>query len=101
MYVVQTARSRLQDALAAEARAAAAERTARERLDASTAEREAAVERARAACEAHYTATRRRLEAQLNTEHERLLHQLRQEVLLARFVPLSQSSYAIQQPHFV
>ncbi|KAL5962397.1 hypothetical protein TSMEX_009851 [Taenia solium] len=81
---LQTARSRLQDALAAEARAAAAERTARERLDASTAEREAAVERARAACEAHYTATRRRLEAQLNTEHERLLHQLRQEVLIAR-----------------
>ncbi|KAL5110564.1 hypothetical protein TcWFU_006738 [Taenia crassiceps] len=81
---LQTARSRLQDALAAEARAAAAERTARERLDASAAEREAAVERTRAACEAHYTATRRRLEAQLNTEHERLLHQLRQEVLSAR-----------------
>ncbi|EUB64343.1 Centrosomal protein [Echinococcus granulosus] len=81
---LQMARSRLQDALAAEARAAAAERTARERLDASTAEREAAVERARAACEAHYTAARRRLEAQLNTEHERILLQLRQEVLLAR-----------------
>ncbi|VDD80434.1 unnamed protein product [Mesocestoides corti] len=81
---LQTLRCRLQDALAAEARAAAAERASRERLEASTAEREAAVERARAACEAHYTSARRRLEAELNTEHERLLQQMKQEVFMAR-----------------
>ncbi|VDM17355.1 unnamed protein product [Hydatigera taeniaeformis] len=81
---LQTVRGRLQDALAAEARTAAAERTARERLEASAAEREAAVERARAACEVHYTAARRRLETQLNTEHECHLHQLKQEVILSR-----------------
>ncbi|VDL91874.1 unnamed protein product [Schistocephalus solidus] len=81
---LQNARTRLQDALAAEARALATERAARERLEASAAEREAAVERARAMCEAHYTAARRRLESEWNNEHDRIVAQAKQEVAVAR-----------------
>ncbi|BHF66295.1 hypothetical protein SprV_0200931100 [Sparganum proliferum] len=81
---LQNVRTRLQDALAAEARALATERAARERLEASAAEREAAVERARAMCEAHYTAARRRLESEWNNEHDRVVAQAKQEVALAR-----------------
>nr|VZI21622.1 unnamed protein product [Spirometra erinaceieuropaei] len=81
---LQNVRTRLQDALAAEARALATERAARERLEASAAEREAAVERARAMCEAHYTAARRRLESEWNNEHDRVVAQAKQEVAVAR-----------------
>lgn len=63
----------------------AAERATRERLEASGAEREATVERVRASCEAHYTAARRRLEAELSAEHERLLQQAKQETLAVRY----------------
>lgn len=83
---VQTARTRYADAQAAEARAIGAERTARERVEASISEREAAIERTRAACEAHYTIARRRFEAQLTAEHENALAQVKQETLLARSV---------------
>ncbi|CAH8464046.1 unnamed protein product [Heterobilharzia americana] len=56
---LQATRTRLQAALGAEAKALEAEKTASERLAASVAERDAAVDRARAVCEAHYTAMRR------------------------------------------
>ncbi|THD22143.1 hypothetical protein D915_007223, partial [Fasciola hepatica] len=62
--------SELQTALGAEARALENEKTASERLAASTAERDAAVDRARAVCEAHYTAMRRRLEVDWANERE-------------------------------
>ncbi|VDP38332.1 unnamed protein product [Echinostoma caproni] len=64
------ARSRLQTALGAEARALENEKAASERLAASTAERDAAVDRARAVCEAHYTSMRRRLEIDWANERE-------------------------------
>ncbi|TPP63351.1 putative cation efflux protein/ zinc transporter [Fasciola gigantica] len=84
---LQTTRSRLQTALGAEARALENEKTASERLAASTAERDAAVDRARAVCEAHYTAMRRRLEVDWANERESIeriseerLSQVRQEL---------------------
>ncbi|KAF6777506.1 hypothetical protein AHF37_02891 [Paragonimus kellicotti] len=67
---LQATRTRLQSALGAEARALENEKTATERLAASTAERDAAVERARAVCEAHYTAMRRHLEMDWASERE-------------------------------
>ncbi|VDN99214.1 unnamed protein product [Rodentolepis nana] len=81
---LQMTRSRFADAQAAEARAVGAERTARERVEASASEREAAIERTRAACEAHYAAARRRIEAELTAEHENALAQIKQETLTAR-----------------
>ena len=99
LLVLQVIRGRLQDALAAEARATAGERTARERLEASAAEREAAVERTRAACEAHYITSRRRLESQLSAEHERALFQLKQEAILARSVSCTLTGFSTF--HFV
>lgn len=84
---LQITRSRLQTALGAEARALENEKTASERLAASVAERDAAVDRARAVCEAHYTAMRRRLEVDWANERESIeriseerLSQARQEL---------------------
>ncbi|VDP42408.1 unnamed protein product [Schistosoma margrebowiei] len=67
---LQTTRTRLQAALGAEAKALEAERTISERLAASVAERDAAVDRAKAICEAQYTVMRRRLEADWANERE-------------------------------
>ncbi|CAH8488182.1 unnamed protein product [Schistosoma haematobium] len=67
---LQTTRTRLQAALGAEAKALEAERTISERLAASVAERDAAVDRAKALCEAQYTVMRRRLEADWANERE-------------------------------
>ncbi|KAA3673666.1 uncharacterized protein DEA37_0004710, partial [Paragonimus westermani] len=67
---LQATRTRLQSALGAEARALENEKAATERLAAGTAERDAAVERARAVCEAHYTAMRRHLEMDWASERE-------------------------------
>lgn len=68
--IIQTTRTRLQAALGAEAKALEAERTISERLAASVAERDAAVDRAKALCEAQYTVMRRRLEADWANERE-------------------------------
>ncbi|CAH8826619.1 unnamed protein product [Trichobilharzia szidati] len=67
---LQVTRTRLQAALGAEAKALEAEKAASERLAASVAERDAAVDRARAVCESHYTAMRRRLEVDWANEKE-------------------------------
>ncbi|KAK4467503.1 hypothetical protein MN116_008958 [Schistosoma mekongi] len=67
---LQVTRSRLQAALGAETKALEAEKAASERLAAFTAERDAAVNRAKAVCEAEYTAMRRRLEADWSNERE-------------------------------
>ncbi|CAH8443959.1 unnamed protein product [Dicrocoelium dendriticum] len=67
---LQSTRTRLQTALGAEARALEDAKTANERLAASAAERDAAVERARAVCEMHYTSMRRRLESEWTAERE-------------------------------
>ncbi|CAI2725308.1 unnamed protein product [Schistosoma spindalis] len=67
---LQTTRTRLQAALGAEAKALEAEKTISERLAASVAERDAAVDRAKAICEAQYTVMRRRLEADWANERE-------------------------------
>ncbi|CAL8105168.1 unnamed protein product [Calicophoron daubneyi] len=67
---LQATRTRLQSALGAEARALEKEKAATERLAASVAERDAAVDRARVVSEAHYTAMRRRLELDWANERE-------------------------------
>uniref|UniRef100_A0A5K4F1C5 Centrosomal protein of n=1 Tax=Schistosoma mansoni TaxID=6183 RepID=A0A5K4F1C5_SCHMA len=67
---LQTTRTRLQAALGAEAKALEAEKTISERLAASVAERDAAVDRAKAVCEAQYAVMRRRLEADWANERE-------------------------------
>lgn len=82
----QTTRSRLQTALGAEARALENEKTASERLAASVAERDAAVDRARAVCEAHYTAMRRRLEVDWANERESIERISEERLGQAKFV---------------
>ncbi|CAH8467075.1 unnamed protein product [Schistosoma turkestanicum] len=67
---LQATRTRLQAALGAEAKALEAEKTISERLAASAAERDAAVERAKAMCEAQYIAMRRHLEAEWANERD-------------------------------
>ncbi|KAH8849833.1 Centrosomal protein [Schistosoma japonicum] len=67
---LQATRGRLQAALGAETKALEAEKTATERLAAFTAERDAAISRAKAVCEAEYTAMRRQLEADWSSERE-------------------------------
>ncbi|TNN10114.1 Centrosomal protein [Schistosoma japonicum] len=67
---LQATRGRLQAALGSETKALEAEKTATERLAAFTAERDAAISRAKAVCEAEYTAMRRQLEADWSSERE-------------------------------
>ncbi|VEL24852.1 unnamed protein product [Protopolystoma xenopodis] len=73
-------RSRLQTALANEARAIETEKAAKERIEGMVADREAAVERARSLAEAHYTSLRRRLEAEWNAERDEISKQAEQQL---------------------
>ncbi|TGZ65710.1 hypothetical protein CRM22_005751 [Opisthorchis felineus] len=81
---LRSTRARLQSALGAEARALENEKAATERLNASAAERDAAIDRARAVCEVHYTSMRRRLEVDWANEREAATKRAEQALCQAR-----------------
>lgn len=73
-------------ALGAESRARESEKTLTERLEASVAERDAAVERVRSVCEAHNTSMRRRLELDWDNERDVMAQRAEEKLEQLRWV---------------